>query len=348
MNVARARVKTPRSGLTSVAALRDPWPRYAIRAARSVAALRDPRRAMRDSGGCDVSESTLVESVLDVASDPHRLHCKVFSPLQTPIARLLILHGYGDHAGRYARVMKHLALHRIACITVDQRGHGRSPGRRGYVRAWDEYLLDLRALLDATAADGIEPRSNHPPPPRFILGHSHGALVVATAYERGLLEADHLAGCILSSPYFGTKMRTPAYKHVLARITNHLVPWLAVSKGLKAQWLTTDDTLAAEDAADPLMNRVATPRWFFTMLGARARVIDQASRFKPPMLTVIGGRDIIADPAVAADFFERCASKDKSIYDYPSGVHELLRDQCREQVFQAITHWITARAGSNW
>src|SRR5688500_3489789 len=90
-------------------------------------------------------------------------------------ARLAEVHGYGDHAGRYWELMTWLASRGVACHAFDFRGHGRSTGRRGFVRRWDEHLDDLRAFLDLPALRHDSPGD----PPLFVLGHSHGGLVVA-------------------------------------------------------------------------------------------------------------------------------------------------------------------------
>ena len=80
------------------------------------------------------------------------------TPAAAPIARLLILHGYGDHAGRYAHVMQWFAQRGITCYALDFRGHGRSGGKPGFIRRWDEYLQDLKQFL---AIDELAP-SNPP------------------------------------------------------------------------------------------------------------------------------------------------------------------------------------------
>jgi alpha-beta hydrolase superfamily lysophospholipase len=92
----------------------------------------------------------------------------------------------------------------VACHAPDLRGHGRSSGRRGYVTRWDEYLDDLHALLELSE---LRP---DPASPLFVLGHSHGGLVVAVAAVRGLLDRA-VSGCILSAPYLVNGLPVPAY-----------------------------------------------------------------------------------------------------------------------------------------
>src|SRR5881227_2275657 len=87
-----------------------------------------------------------------------------------PKATLGIIHGYGDHSGRFLHFMRWMAERGVACHGFDLRGQGKSTGRHGFVRQWTDYLNDLRAFL---FLDEMQRQ------PRFILGHSHGGLILA-------------------------------------------------------------------------------------------------------------------------------------------------------------------------
>lgn len=233
--------------------------------------------------------------------------------------------------------MTFLAEQGVACESYDQRGHGKSEGRRGYVRAWGEFLDDLSCFLDARL-DGDDRNL-----PTFILGHSHGGLIVAAAAERGLLDRPNLAGCILSSPYFLSNQAIPAYKIWLAHAVNPIIPWLQVNKGFRDNWLTRDPAMLAEDRADMLMNKNGTPRWYLSTLAAQAKAMAEASRFKLPALIMVSDADVIADPATTKQFYSLNSSSDKSLYVYQDRTHELFRDIGREQVFADVFGWIKAR-----
>ncbi len=119
---------------------------------------------------------------------------------------------------------------------------------------------------------------------------------------------------------------------------------MKVPTGLKSEWITSDPAMAAEDGADVLMNRCATPRWYFTMRQMQARVVREAPRFALPMLCLVGEADVVADPGAALDFFKAAGSLDKSFYSYRGRVHELFREVGRQAVFDAVLGWIrTAR-----
>lgn len=283
-------------------------------------------------------EATYVSAEVEIGRQTGSpLHCRIVQPLAVPWARVLIIHGYGEHGGRYAALMRFLAGGGVASEAVDLRGHGLSPGRRGFVTRWEEYFEDVEAFLHR------EGRVAAASAPTFILGHSHGGLLAAALAERGLLAGHSIAGCILSSPYLATLQHVPSYKRVVGRIANHIIPWLRVPTGLRAQWITGDAAMREEDRRDPLMNRIATPRWFFSVRVAQARTLREAGAFKLPLLCLIGESDIIADPKRVADFYAAAGSPDKSLYTYPAGVHELLRDFTREKASADVLAWIRAR-----
>jgi alpha-beta hydrolase superfamily lysophospholipase len=285
-----------------------------------------------------MSEASGMLSDFDLQSAGVPLRGRCAAPSSHAWARLLIVHGYGEHCGRYVHFMRWLAERGVASDAIDLRGHGRSGGRRGFVRRWDEYLDDLQAFLSREYA-----RNGHPAPPLFLMGHSHGGLIAAAAGERGILAQADVEACIISSPYFATRVSVPRYKRVLAHVANPIVPWLGVPKGVKPEWLTADPSMRAEDRTDALINRVATPRWYLTMRVTQKRVMVEAPLFSLPLLCISGDADVVADPRATAEFYRRAGSKDKSLYVYADRAHELIRELGREKVFADVIEWMRAR-----
>lgn len=261
------------------------------------------------------------------------LHVVSVLPDGEPRATLGVIHGYGDHAGRHLPVMRFLAGHGIATHAVDLRGQGKSPGRRGYVRRWADYLDDLDAFLASPQMSAGC---------RFLLGHSHGGLIVAAAGIEGRL--GDVTGCVFTSPFLKSRLKIPAHKRLLARLANPIVPWLPVGSGLSDGMMTSDEAMLAESREDPLITRVATPRWFAGMREAQKRVMGRAGDFRLPMLMLTGSVDPIADTSAAAEFVARAGSADKTAIEYSGMLHEILRERERWRVFEDVLTWITTRA----
>lgn len=254
---------------------------------------------------------------------------------QTVRARLAILPGYGEHCGRYERFMQWMAGRGVACHGMDFRGHGRSGGRRGFVNRWEEFLEDAGAFLrldDLRTGDGR--------PPLFVLGHSHGGLVLARAVIDEVIGPAGVAGCVLSSPFFANGQRVPAWKHWLARALDPVCPWARVRSGLSQDMMSSDPELTAESRADPLLLRCATPRFYLRMVAAQAETVRRAGEFRLPLLTLGGEADPLSDLSAIRAFRDRAGSRDKALHFYPGLRHELLREARREAVFADILAWI--------
>lgn len=279
----------------------------------------------------------LTEDAGHVDGPGGRLYRRSTHPTRGAVARLAIIHGYGDHSGRYVHFMRWMALRGIACDAVDLRGQGMADGRRGFVRRWGDYLADMRAFVSLPVARSLSTV------PRIILGHSHGGLVVAAAGEAGLLESAGIGGVVLTSPFFQSRMKLPRLKVMLGRMVGLVVPWLPVPTGMNAGWMSSDAQMVEETRSDPLCARVATPRWYAGHLRAQSRVRADAASFRLPLLVLAGGADPIADPAAAERFVHEAGSIDKAFRLLPGMLHELLRESGREQVFADIHSWITAR-----
>ena len=255
-----------------------------------------------------------------------------------PWARVALLPGYGDHAGRYDHVLSWLAGRGVTAHAVDFRGHGRSAGRRGAVRRWADYLDDLSAFL------AIEELATDDRVPLFVLAHSHGGLVAAAAAQCGLL--DRCRGAVLSAPYLALKLPVPLHRRLLAAVLTRAWPSLPLRSGISSAMLTSDPAMAAADAVDPLRLGAATPRWFTTALRAQRDVRAAAARFRLPVLLLVPGDDTIADAAASAAWFARVGSTDKAVRHYPGHRHELLREVGREAILADVLAWMRARAAT--
>jgi alpha-beta hydrolase superfamily lysophospholipase len=270
----------------------------------------------------------------DALAVPHgpTLHRR-WAVADQPWARLALLHGYGDHAGRHDHVLQWMAAHGVTAHAVDFRGHGRSAGPRGFVRRWAEYLDDLSAFLaieELATKDGL---------PLFVFAHSHGGLVAAAAAQRGLLDG-RCAGVILSAPYLALKLPIPPHMRLAAAVLNVVAPSVVLRSGIGAAMLTRDEAMLAADAADDLRGRGATPRWFAVATRVQAEVRATADRFRLPLLLLVAGDDSIASPAASVDWFEHVGSADKTIRHYADHRHELPREVGREGIFEEVLGWM--------
>lgn len=253
------------------------------------------------------------------------LYAESFLPAGTPKGVVVITHGYAEHFGRYHEVANVIVKDGWAVLGYDVRGHGQSPGKRGFIEHFQTYLDDLDAAIRAARklSDGK----------LVLFGHSHGSLITLRA-----LAGDKPPTCsaaIVCSPYLGLKLAVPGYKKLLARVASRVAPALAQPNALRVEDLTHDKAKQDERTADKLCFDIATARWFTEAAEAQAYVYEHASRIQVPVLWLVGGADPIADPAQSRRVSDRMG---KSQYlEYGQMRHEVLNEVGRGEVFGEIS-----------
>lgn len=251
-------------------------------------------------------------------------------------AAVLLVHGYGEHGGRYRRTVQRWAGKGIASGVLDLRGHGWSAGERGHCERFADYHDDLDDLL-AVMRDHVRDV------PLFGFGHSFGGLIATT---HALSRPSMFRGLVLSSPFFGFAFEAPRAKTVLGEFASKVYGKLSMPTGLKGQDVTRDETIARLYDHDPLVNKVATARWYTECLAAQRDLLARAPQLKLPVLLVQGGADRIASAATARSVFERFGSTDKKFDERVGLYHEVLNEPegAGDAIAEDIASWILARA----
>lgn len=262
-----------------------------------------------------------------------RLHFRAWSP-HRPRAALLIVHGLGEHSGRYASPAVALARRGIRVYALDLRGHGRSAGQRGHAGRFAELLSDVHALrLHAHAATAGAL-------PVLLFGHSLGGLVAARYLQT---HADPpLRAAVLSAPALGLGPDVPRWQRVLARRLSRLVPRLPSPNGLDPDNLSHDPAEVAAYRADPLVHRRITPRLFTEMEGAMRAAFAERERIRLPLRVLVPEADRIVSPPAALAF---CAGTPFEVRRYPGLFHEPLHEVQREAVLRELIGWFEAQIG---
>jgi acylglycerol lipase len=253
----------------------------------------------------------------------------------SPRGVLVISHGLGEHAGCYQHVVEALWPRlEVEILAFDYRGHGRSPGRRGLVARYDDLVADLQSALAWVA-------NERPGLPRFVLGHSNGALVLIRASLAGLMV--DLAGQVLSNPALRLARPVPWYKRLAASVLPIVAPGVTLETGLASDEMTRDPEMLAQRDADPLRHSRISAPLFFGMARDGPLIAQRASEIRTPTLLVLSEADRVIDGRESRAFFERLASPDKTLRIYPGMLHEPLNDLGRAQVIADIADWITTR-----
>jgi alpha-beta hydrolase superfamily lysophospholipase len=247
-------------------------------------------------------------------------------------AVLINVHGLGDHSGLYPALVEHFTARGIAVYAFDLRGNGRSPGQRGYVERWDQYVEDLERFIAVV-------RREEPDRPVFLLGNSLGGLIVLD-YARHRPEG--LRGIIAASPPLG-RLGVPAPLLALGRVLSRVWPRFSVRTGMDLSGLARDPVVVETALADPLFHRLGTARLSTEVVAAIARVQAAAPRFPLPLLVIHGSADRMVPPDGSRAFVPRVGHPDRELREYPGAFHVLFADLDRERALTDVERWIAAR-----
>ena len=249
-----------------------------------------------------------------------------------PRAAVVLVHGYAEHSGRYEHVAERLVNHGYAVYALDLRGHGRSEGKRAFVRSMDELVADVRDLLNRV-------RQREPGLPLFLLGHSMGGAIVG----RLLVDSQpEIAGVILSGAVLrgGRGFDTVAQEVFIA--LGRLFPRLPLSK-LGSEVISRDPAVREQYDNDPLVYRGRMAAGTFSAIVRAAKVIDRRMEsITLPLLILHGGADALISPEGSEQLYKRAGSQDKTLKIYDGLFHEVLNEPEKEQVIYDIVVWLDA------
>ncbi len=252
------------------------------------------------------------------------------SPLP-PKAALAVVHGFGEHSGRYVNIIHHFVPRGYSVYAFDLRGHGRSPGRRGHISDWAEFREDVGAFLQKV-------REYEDTIPLFLFGHSMGGLMVL---DYGLHHPEGLAGVIASGPVLTQPGVSPVLL-LISRLLSRVWPSLTLNTNLDATAISRDPDVVAAYKADPLVHSKASARLGTELTRTVEWVMSHADAWRLPLLIVHGEADRLAPPEGSRAFFEAVQYEDKQRIEYPGGFHEPHNDIDREQVLADIEAWLEA------
>ena len=245
-------------------------------------------------------------------------------------AALAIVHGHGEHSGRYMNVVEALIPHGYAVYGLDHRGHGRSRGQRGHINSYAEYREDVGAFLQWIA-------NQEPDRSIFLMGHSMGALVVL---DYLLLQPDGIRGAIISGAPLEPAGVVKPLLVIVSRALSRTWPRFPLRLGLDTSALSRDHAVVRAYVDDPLVHGTFTARWGTESLAALARVKSRAGDVHVPILIIHGEADRVNLADGSREFFENVACADRTLHVYPGMYHELHNDVGHEPVMADLECWL--------
>lgn len=269
------------------------------------------------------------ETDLLTTGDGLKLFTQCWLPAESR-AVVIISHGYAEHSSRYEHVAAALVAAGFAVYALEHRGHGRSEGERANVEVFREYVTDLCRFIEQV-------RVKHTDVPRFLLGHSVGAVIALQL----VLEHPHkVDGLIISGAYLRNAVSTSPLLLLLSEQLSRFFPSLPLQAPDKNA-LSRDPEVVRAYGADPLVyNGKAKARVGTEMLRAGPYVLGRAQDIKLPILIMHGAEDGIAAVSGSRELFEAVGSEDKTLEVYEGLYHEIFNEPEQEQVIGDMLRWL--------
>ena len=246
---------------------------------------------------------------------------------------LALVHGYGEHSGRYDHVAAAVARAGVSTYAFDLRGHGRSDGRRAYIDHFTQYLDDLSRFLERV-------RTVAPEGPLFLFGHSMGGLI---SLKYVLDRRPDLRGLLLSAPAIEVNPDLAPLLRRLSQWLGWLAPTLPTVRSPEGA-ISRDPDVVAEAEADPLNYHGRIPaRTGAELLRVGDDVQGRLGELDLPFLVLHGTGDLLATPAWSQRLYDQARAADKTLRLYDGLYHETFNEPEQEQVLGDVHDWIAAR-----
>jgi len=295
----------------------------AVKAARPLPA--------REAAGTPGLAPAVVETM--ITGDGMRLSLRRWPAPGKAHGTVQIVHGLGEHIGRYEGLARRLNAAGWHVAGHDQRGHGRSEGARGALARPHALLADLSAVSDHFRSGGKH----------VLLGHSMGGVVAGRFVAESLMNearrwSREIDGLVLSSP--ALDVRGGRLRRALLRVLSPLAPHLGLGNGLKAAWLSRDADVVRRYVADPLVHRRITPRLARFILEEGRVVRGRAARWRTPTLLLWAGADRCVRPSGSAAFAAAAPQRVVTAREFPGLFHEIFNEPEQDEVIAVLLGWL--------
>jgi len=245
-------------------------------------------------------------------------------------AIVCLVHGMGEHIGRFAHMADYMNSKKIGVLGLDLRGHGKSEGPRGHTPSYDHLLDDLGLLLEKT-------KSDFPNAPLFLFGHSMGGNIVTNYVLRRNTQG--IYGAIFSSPWYRLAFEPPAFKVKLAKLMNCVFPSFTQSNEIDTNALCSDPSVVSAYKKDPLVHDKISAGLFLKVYSAGLWALDNANKLSIPALLTHGDQDELTSHE-ASKVFSKASGEKVELKIWDGFKHEPHNEPEKANVFQLLSDWM--------
>ncbi|MFW7379144.1 MAG: lysophospholipase [Oligoflexus sp.] len=248
---------------------------------------------------------------------------------------LFVLHGQGEHGGRYVHWPFYVGESVSAVYALDHRGHGQSKGARGHVDQFDLYAADAALAINRFYEYLLEKFGKAE---IHLFGHSMGGQVAL----RTILQHQDVpvSSLTLSSPMFDLAFPVPKVKEIAGRVLRKVLPNLPMQSNALGDLISSDPRVCRHYKNDHLNHGMISPAFFFSYLEAKEETIKRAAEIDVPLLVQVGMDDRIIQPRSIVKFYESLKNEERQLIRYDHLYHEIYNEPERERVFSDLCQWI--------
>ncbi|MFZ5920990.1 MAG: alpha/beta hydrolase [Chloroflexota bacterium] len=250
---------------------------------------------------------------------------------EAPKAVVCLVHGLGEHSGRYAHMGKAYAGAGYALLGFDLRGHGKSGGVRGHAPSFEAFMQDIDRLLE-------EAGNRYPGLPRFIYGHSLGGILTL---NYALRRKPDVKGVITSAAGLRTAIELQKGKVFLARVFGSVIPSVVIPSGLDPNTISRTPEVVQRYVSDPLVHDKLSFGMGKSVMGAIAWAFEHAPEFPAPLLVMHGTADQLGFASGSQEFASKVKG-DCTFKAWEGLSHELHNEPEQAQVFEYTVAWMDA------
>lgn len=251
----------------------------------------------------------------------------IYLPVNNARACVLVVHGLGEHIGRYKELAAFFNSEGYSFIGLDLPGHGRSPGKRGHISDFNLY----NNIIDEMAGYVREHDSRLP---LVLYGHSLGG-GIALNY---LVSGNHVQAGIITSPWLKLSSEPPGFKVFLANVVKGFWPSLLQQSGLDPEDISSDKNVVKAYRSDPLVHSWISVNLYLAAVRNAAGLLNCRDKLKLPVLLMHGGLDRIASFEGPETFVANNSMAE--LKTWPEGYHEIHNEVFREEVYAFISNWL--------
>ena len=248
-----------------------------------------------------------------------------WNEIQAPTRSLIIIHGLGEHQNRYKHVAAHFSKDGFQVFSYDQRGHGKSEGKRGHSPGIASNICDLERVIESIPHENL-----------FIYGHSFGGNVLANFLIRK--DCASLRASVLTGSWFRLFKEPSTFEVALATVMNKIYPKYSQDNQVIPKTLSNIEKVADDYLSDPLVHTQITAGLFKSFHSSGLYAIENASNISTPTLVIHGADDIITHPTGSKQLAERMGDL-ATLRIYENTQHELHNDYIVNQMLSDISKW---------